>query len=87
MAEPKRIYVVRWNPTTTNGEPSPVYAAGSGADAKRPSAKTGAKKSADYRKRIHKDPHARDVYLAKKRSKARGRPLVDPLVAAFFGMV
>ena len=81
MAEPKRIYVVRWQRAAVNGEPSPVYAAGDLPDAPKPAPRTAVQRSQGVRDRLAADLDRQEVQLARRRARRRAPPKPDALLA------
>ncbi|GGD63231.1 hypothetical protein [Caballeronia grimmiae] len=92
MHERGEVHIHAWERFHVSGYPARIWALGSGRDAKRPAASTGAKK---WRRRMaalkndRPDEYERLMARRRHQSRMRAGTIVrrDPLVAALFGEV
>lgn len=80
-AEPKRVFILRYDRVERGW--SPVFALGSGEDAKRPKRQTNKQRSQIRRTKWRKNPDIHDAYKAKERARARIRKVVKQVPATW----
>ncbi|NDI85103.1 hypothetical protein [Undibacterium crateris] len=81
----KQIHIISWSHIGQKHDLyQPAFIVGSGADAAKPRAMTGAEKSRKYRNRLKQDADRFDAFNARRRA-MRIKPRRDQMVSAFFG--